>query len=157
MEAAGARGEPLAGAQGSGIRERPAGGAHRGTLGGDDGVLVGTLVVVGGGEVQGEHLGLGGDVGGEAFDRLAGDLVQVGAQVVAEAVVGDVAHEAVLEPPALGAVGLEEAAEAFERRRVDGDLLGAQHLGQDAPAEAPAGTIHAHISAPSSGRPGNSL
>jgi len=97
-------------------------GAHR-ALSSHEPERARALVVSGLRVVQRQDRRVGTEVGGDALDRLARFAMEPGAEVVAEAVVGDVAHEAVAEPKTVGAVLLEKAREPIDRRRIDPKLL----------------------------------
>ncbi len=74
----------------------------------------------------------------ERLVRLAGLTVQPGSHAVRQAVVHDVADQAVAEPVAARAVGVDEAAQQRDRRLIEFEPLPAQQLLDDGTPEAPA-------------------
>ena len=81
------------------------------------------LVVARPPEVLGEHLGVECRVCRHALERLARRLVDLGTCPVRECLVHHVADEAVAEPQASLAVGLEEAVELLPRRFIELTIL----------------------------------
>ena len=125
------RGDELVGGVGVGIRAA-------GELTGHLRVPPGTHRVTGAGEVQGQRGGVDLEVGAHPLEDLSGRLVEAGAELVGQALVGGVAHEAVAELDAVATVRLEEAVQLVVGRRVDVEPVRTQGLVDDLAPEATA-------------------